>query len=148
MHSTRPVGLKNLGDVEQTVMDYIWAHGPSTSEACREGLAPSRPMKDSTIRTVLRRLEEKGYLTHEIQRRTFIYKASDARQNVAVRAVKGIIDRFCGGSAEQLVLGMVDNAVLDRKQLERLARKIAENDRKTTEETTAEKRSRSKGDKP
>jgi len=40
--------------------------------------------------------------------------------------VKGIIDRFCGGSAEQLVLGMVDNAVLDRKQLERLARKIAE----------------------
>jgi len=40
--------------------------------------------------------------------------------------VKGIIDRFCGGSAEQLVLGMVDNAVLNRKQLERLARKIAE----------------------
>jgi predicted transcriptional regulator len=40
--------------------------------------------------------------------------------------VKGIIDRFCGGSAEALVLGMVDNAVLDRKQLERLARKIAE----------------------
>jgi predicted transcriptional regulator len=84
-------------------------------------------MKDSTIRTVLRRLEEKGYLTHQIQGRTFIYKASDARQNVAVRAVKGIIDRFCGGSAEELVLGMVDNAVLDRKQLERLARRIAEN---------------------
>jgi BlaI family penicillinase repressor len=40
--------------------------------------------------------------------------------------VKGIIDRFCNGSAEQLVLGMVDNAVLDRKQLERLARKIGE----------------------
>jgi predicted transcriptional regulator len=107
-------------------MDYIWTHGPSTAEACREALAQSRPMKDSTIRTVLRRLEEKGYVTHEIEGRTFIYKASDARQNVAVRAVKGIIDRFCGGSAEQLVLGMVDNEVLDRKQLERLARKIAE----------------------
>jgi BlaI family transcriptional regulator, penicillinase repressor len=107
-------------------MDYIWTHGPSSAEACREGLASSRPMKDSTIRTVLRRLEEKGYVTHEIQGRTFIYKASDVRQNVAVRAVKGIIDRFCGGSAEQLVLGMVDNAVLNRKQLERLARKIAE----------------------
>src|SRR5258708_13619500 len=83
-------------------------------------------MKDSTIRTVLRRLEEKGYLTHEIQGRTFIYEASDARQNVAVRAVKGIIDRFCGGPAEQLLLGMVDNAVLDRQQLEPLARNIAE----------------------
>ena len=118
--------LKNLGEVEQLVMDYLWTHGPSSSEACREALASSRPMKDSTIRTVLRRLEEKGYLTHETEGRTFIYKASDARQNVAVRAVKSIIDRFCGGSAEQLVLGMVDNAVLNRKQLERLARKITE----------------------
>jgi BlaI family transcriptional regulator, penicillinase repressor len=107
-------------------MDYIWTHGASTAESCREGLASSRPMKDSTIRTVLRRLEEKGYLTHRVEGRTFIYAASDARQNVAVRAVKSIIDRFCGGSAEQLVLGMVDNAVLDRKQLERLARRIAD----------------------
>jgi predicted transcriptional regulator len=107
-------------------MDHLWTHGPSTAEDCREALAASRPMKDSTIRTVLRRLEEKGYLTHEVDGRTFIYKASDARQNVAVRAVKNIIDRFCGGSAEQLLLGMVDNSVLDRKQLERLSRKITE----------------------
>ena len=91
----------------------------------------------STIRTVLRRLEEKGYVSHEVDGRTFIYKASDARQNVAVRAVKSIIDRFCGGSAEQLVLGMVDNAVLDRKQLERLARRIAE---QNTEEITPRKK--------
>jgi predicted transcriptional regulator len=115
-----------MGAVEQLVMDFVWTHGPSSAEDCREALATSRPMKDSTIRTVLRRLEEKGYLTHETQGRTFIYEASDARQNVAVRAVKGIIDRFCGGSAEQLLLGMVDNAVLSRKQLERLARKIAD----------------------
>ena len=126
MINTKRARLRNLGEVEQIVMDYVWTHGPSSSEECREALASARPMKDSTIRTVLRRLEEKGYLTHEIQGRTFIYKAADARQNVAVRAVKNIIDRFCGGSAEQLVLGMVDNAVLDRKQLQRLARKIKE----------------------
>jgi predicted transcriptional regulator len=115
-----------MGEVEQQVMDYVWTHGPSTAESCREALASIRPMKDSTIRTVLRRLEEKGYLTHETEGRTFIYRASDGRQNVAVRAVKGIIDRFCGGSAEQLLLGMVDNAVLSRQQLERLARRVAE----------------------
>lgn len=107
-------------------MDYVWSRGTTTAEACREALAATRPMKDSTIRTVLRRLEEKGYLTHEVDGRTFIYKPSDKRQNVAVRAVKNIIDRFCGGSAEALLMGMVDNDVLDRKQLERLARKIAE----------------------
>jgi BlaI family transcriptional regulator, penicillinase repressor len=126
MINTRQPRLKNLGDAEQSVMDYIWTQGSATAEACREALAATRPMKDSTVRTVLRRLEEKGYLSHEIEGRTFIYRPCDQRQNVAVRAVKNIIDRFCGGSAEALVLGMVDNAVLDRKQLERLARKIAE----------------------
>src|SRR5579864_1508372 len=126
MTNARDTRLKNLGEVEQAVMDYIWSNGPSSAEACREALASSRPMKDSTIRTVLRRLEEKGYLTHQIQGRTFIYQASDARQSVAVRAVRSIIDRFCGGSAEELVLGMVDNAVLSRRQLERLARRIDE----------------------
>lgn len=128
MTNLRHPRLKNLGDVEQAVMDFIWSQGTATAESCREALASSRPMKDSTIRTVLRRLEEKGYLAHEVEGRTFVYRPSHARQNVAVRAVKNIIDRFCGGSAEELVLGMVDNAVLDRKQLERLARKIAENE--------------------
>jgi BlaI family penicillinase repressor len=126
MTNTSQARLKSMGEVEQLVMDYVWNHGPISAEACREALAVSRPMKDSTIRTVLRRLEEKGYLRHEVEGRTFIYRASDERQNVAVRAVKAIIDRFCGGSAEALLLGMVDNAVLNRKQLERLARKIGE----------------------
>lgn len=116
-------------------MDYIWTQDSVTAESCREALATSRPMKDSTIRTVLRRLEEKGYLTHEVEGRTYVYRASDARQNVAVQAVRGIIDRFCGGSAEQLVLGMVDNAVLNPKQLERLAQRVAENESNTRRTT-------------
>jgi predicted transcriptional regulator len=119
---------RNLGDVEQIVMDYVWTNGPCTAEACREALADSRPMKESTIRTILRRLEAKGYVTHSLEGRTFIYRAAEARENVAVRAVKHIIDRFCDGSAEQLLIGMVDHDVVDRKDLERLARKIAQSD--------------------
>ena len=126
MLNAKPKRLKNLGELEQLVMDYVWTHGPCTSEACREALASMRPMKESTIRTVLRRIEEKGYVTHTIEGRTFIYRAAELRENVAVRAVKHIIDRFCGGSAEALVLGMVDNQVLDGKQLEILARKVAQ----------------------
>jgi BlaI family transcriptional regulator, penicillinase repressor len=151
MTNPRQPRLKNLGEVEQLVMDYVWTHGPCTAESCREALASARPMKDSTIRTVLRRLEEKGYLTHAIDGRTFIYQASDARQNVAVRAVKNIIDRFCGGSAEQLVLGMVDNAVLNRKQLERLARKVSERgnaERTPAAQTSADRRIPTKEEKP
>jgi predicted transcriptional regulator len=115
---------KGLGEVEQMVMDFVWTHGPCTAESCREALAATRPMKDSTVRTVLRRLEQKGFVAHAVEGRTFFYRAAEARQNVAVRAVKSIIDRFCGGSAEELVLGMVNSAVIDRSQLERLARKV------------------------
>ena len=129
MTNRRQARLKNLGEVEQSVMDHIWLHGDSTAESCREALASSRPMKDSTIRTVLRRLEEKGYVIHAVDGRTFIYRAAHERQNVAVRAVKSIIDRFCGGSAEELVLGMVDGEVLNQEQLQDLARKIAERSR-------------------
>src|SRR5947209_9279443 len=118
MTNTKLPRLKNLGEVEQAVMDYIWTQDEVTAESCREALATSRPMKDSTIRTVLRRLEEKGYVTHVVDGRTFIYRAAHGRQNVAVRAVKNIIDRLCGGSAEELVLGMVDGEVLNQQQLE------------------------------
>ena len=117
---------RNLGELEQLVMDYIWSRGPATAEGCREALAPRRPMKDSTVRTVLRRLEEKGYLSHQVDRRTFVYRATQPRRHVAARAVQSIIDRFCGGSVEQLLVGMVENDVLKRQELRQLARKIAE----------------------
>jgi BlaI family transcriptional regulator, penicillinase repressor len=119
---------RNLGEVEQLVMDFVWTDGPCTAEAVRESLTGSRPMKESTIRTILRRLEAKGYVSHTLEGRTFIYRAAEPRENVAVRAVKHIIDRFCDGSAEQLLIGMVDQDVFDRKDLERLARKIAQSD--------------------
>ena len=94
-----------------------------TAEEVREQIA--RPLKDSTIRTVLRRLEEKGYLTHSVDNRTFIYQPTEARQVVAGRAVQRIVDWFCDGSVENLLVGMVDSQVLGRKELQRLAERIA-----------------------
>jgi predicted transcriptional regulator len=106
-------------------MDYVWAHPDCTAETCREGVANQRALKDSTIRTILRNLEEKGYVTHKVARRTFVYRAVDTRRNVAVQAAQQLIDRFCGGSAEEFLVGLVDNQVLQSGQLQRLATKIA-----------------------
>ena len=58
--------------------------------------------------------------------RTFLYQAAERPTNVAARAVQQIVNRFCGGSLEQLLVGMVDNNMLDRGELERLAKKIAQ----------------------
>jgi BlaI family penicillinase repressor len=75
---------------------------------------------------VLRRLEEKGYLAHSVDDRTFIYRPAQSRQKVAGRAVKRIVDWFCDGSVEALLVGMVDSKVLDQAELQRLATRIAE----------------------
>jgi BlaI family transcriptional regulator, penicillinase repressor len=111
--------------LEQVVMDYVWAHPQCTAEMCREGLASERPLKDSTIRTILRNLEEKGYVSHEVNGRTFFYHAVHTKRNVAVQVAQQLIDRFCGGSVEELLVGLVDNQLLEPKQLQRLAAKIA-----------------------
>ena len=112
-------------------MNFMWQHGASTAEACREGLADRHPLKDSTIRTLLRRLEAKGYLQHEVDGRTYLYRPLERPQKVAARAVKQIIDKLCGGSVEELLVGMVDHEVLDRKELQHLAQKIASKRGKT-----------------
>lgn len=122
MYNTSP---KQLTALEQLLMDYVWAHPNCTAEACREGVAPKRALKDSTIRTILRKLEDKGYVTHRVDGRTFVYRAADTRRNVAVRAAQQLIERFCGGSVEELLVGMVDNQVLEPRQLRKLAEKIA-----------------------
>jgi len=115
----------DLGELEHAVMQQVWLKGPCTADAVRESLQPDRILKDSTIRTVLRRLEEKGYVVHDLDNRTFLYRAAEARERVAAKAVKRIMDWFCNGSAEELLVGMVDSAVLDKEELQRLAARIA-----------------------
>lgn len=116
----------DLGELERAIMRLVWRHGELTAEQVREELdEQDRSLKDSTIRTVLRRLEEKGYVTHTVENRTFRYRPAESRQLVAGRAVKRIIDRFCDGSVEALLVGMVDSQVLDRTELQRLAERIA-----------------------
>ena len=116
---------KPLTPLEQILMDYVWAHPDCTADACREGVASRRVLKDSTIRTILRKLEEKGYATHKVEGRSFLYRAAATKQNVAVRAAQQLINRFCNGSIEELLVGMVDNRLLEPKQLQRLAEQIA-----------------------
>lgn len=113
----------DMGDLEGEIMQLVWAHGPLTAEMVRESL--KRPLKESTVRTVLRRLEEKRYVKHSIERRTFIYRAAIAREKAAAKAVKRVIDWFCEGAVDEVLVGMVDGAMLDGDQLQMLADKIA-----------------------
>lgn len=76
------------------------------------------------MRTLLRRLEERGYLTHSTEGKVFVYRATTRRTSVAARAVRQIIDRFWSGSAEEFLAGMVDEKVLSADAITRLAKKV------------------------
>ena len=125
MFNTKRHLQQALTPLEQFIMEYVWAHPDCTAETCREGVATERVLKDSTIRTILRKLEEKGYASHKVEGRTFVYRAVDTRRNVAVHAAQQLIERFCDGSVEELLVGMVDNQLLQPKPLRQLAEKIA-----------------------
>jgi BlaI family penicillinase repressor len=127
-----------LGELERSILSIIWRKSSITAEQVREELG--RPLKDSTIRTVLRRLEEKGYLAHAVENRTFVYRPAETRQRVAGRAAKRIVDWFCDGSVEALLVGMVDSKVLDRAELQRLAERIAAAQEKVQDSNGAGKR--------
>jgi len=115
--------ISDLGDLEREVLHLVWQNAPCSTDFVQKSL--SRPLKESTVRTVLKRLEEKGHITHTVDNRTFIYRAADTRGRAAARAVKRIVDRFCNGSLEEVLVGLVDTKVLDRRELQRLADKIA-----------------------
>jgi predicted transcriptional regulator len=111
-----------LGELERDVLLIVWRLGGVTADQVREEL--DRPLTDSTVRTVLRRLGDKGYLTHSMDDRAFIYRPAESRQRVAGRAAKRVVDWFCDGSVEALLVGLVDSKVLDRTELQRLAEHI------------------------
>jgi BlaI family penicillinase repressor len=102
-NSSRPIT-----ELQQAILNFIWSQGSATAEQVREALLPAHPLKDSSVRTLLRRLEE----------------AKVPSRSVAARAVQHIIDRFCSGSVEQFLVGMVDEKVLSIDEIRRLARKV------------------------
>jgi BlaI family transcriptional regulator, penicillinase repressor len=115
---------KPLTELQQAILDFIWSKGTATAEQVREGIAGKHPLKESSVRTLLGRLEARGLLGHSLEGKTFIYRATAAPRSMAARAVRSVIERFCAGSVEQFLTGMVDEKVLSVEQLERLTRKV------------------------
>jgi BlaI family penicillinase repressor len=102
-------------------MNAVWSAGPSSVDAVHLAVSRKRSLKEVTVRTLLRRLEQKGYLRHDVEGRAFIYEATEPARSLAARAVRQIMDRLCHGSVEELVSGMVDAKVLSKSELDRLA---------------------------
>ena len=114
-----------LTELQQAILDRLWSSGPATAEQIREGLLPVHRLKDSSVRTLLRRLEARGYVSHWLEGKAFMYQATMGPKRVAAHSVRQIIDRFWSGSVEQFLTGMVDEKILTPAEIARLARKVS-----------------------
>jgi BlaI family penicillinase repressor len=113
-----------LTALQRAILTFIEHNGPVTAEQVREGVKREHPLKDSSVRTLLRRLEGRGLVSHVVEGKTFLYRAEVASTSVAAAAVRRLIDGFWKGSAEQFLTGLVDEKVLSAADLRRLAKKV------------------------
>lgn len=103
---------------EAQVMDAVWRLGEATADQVREALAER--LHDSTVRTILRVLEAKGYLSHQPRGKAFAYRAAVERTKAQGRALRSVLARFFAGSAQDLMLRLIEDERITPEQLEAL----------------------------
>lgn len=109
---------------ERQIMDVLFARGRATGPEIQEGLA-DKP-NYSTVRTILRVLERKGYVRHAAEGLRYVYEPTVARNAASRSALQRIIRTFFEGSAKQAVAALLDPGVfrLSKKELDELAQMI------------------------
>ena len=114
----------SLTDREAGVMQSLWEHGPSTVADVRERLAD--PLAYTTVLTVLRTLEAKGYVGHEEAGRGHRFFASIKQQAARKNAVQHLTDKLFKGSTELLFSHLVSEQKLSAEQISRMRQLLAE----------------------
>jgi predicted transcriptional regulator len=121
----RPVS-PTLTEAELRLMKVLWERGPSTVGEVVNALADEVTLAESTVRTMLGILKDKGYLRTTRRGRAAVYHPlvdrGEARRSIA----RYVIDRFFDGSARELVLNLLNDEELDEQEIARLRQLIQE----------------------
>jgi len=120
----------DLSRRERQIMDVLFARGRATGPEIQEGL-PDQP-NYSSVRTILRVLERKGYVRHVEEGLRYVYEPTVAREAASRSALQRIIRTFFDGSAKEAVAALLDPAAfnLSDAELKELARIIERAKRK------------------
>src|SRR5215471_796984 len=112
----------NLTDAELRLMDVVWEKGEATVSEVAEALPHELGLAYNTVLTTLRILEEKGFLRHTKAKegRAFVYRAVVDREQASRTAVRHLVSRFFRNSPELLVLNLLEDEELSRKELRRI----------------------------
>ena len=121
---------KPLTPLELEIMNVLWAGGEANVQAVQAALP--RPLAYTTVQTMLNILAKKGRVKRTKRERAFVYKPVVSRDQVAQKAVHDIVQRMFGGSAESLVMSLLESRDLTPQKLERLRKMVS--DAKSKEE--------------
>ena len=107
-------------------MKVVWARGPATVREVHDDLLAGRKVAYTTVMTMMNVLERKGHLRKRAEGRSFLYRPTRPRQQVVGSMVRDFVKRVFGGSAQPLLVHLVDEHDLSPEELEALARRIEE----------------------
>jgi predicted transcriptional regulator len=108
-------------------MEVVWEKGKATVAEVVEELPKSVPLAYSTVLTTLRILENKGYLRHTKDGRSFVYHPVVKREQARENALTHLLRRFFEDSPELLMLNLMERGEISAGELVRLRKRIEEN---------------------
>jgi predicted transcriptional regulator len=116
-----------LGDRELDVMTWLWANGSGTVAEVKDGL--DDPLAYTTVLTILRNLEAKGFLRRQDEGRAHRYFPRVQQKAARRRALRRLIDTLFLGSPEALLAHLVDEHDLSPTELRRVAKRLSDQSR-------------------
>lgn len=117
-----------LTDGELRLMQVIWGRESATVSDVVHALAGPDAPAYSTVLTMLRILEQKGYLRHEKEGRAFVYHPVIGKNDARRSAIRHLMSRLFDNSPESLVLNLIENEDLDSEDLDRIKKLIEDAD--------------------
>ena len=112
--------LPPLSESQLEIINVVWDQGTATVGEIWKTLASRRSVSRNTVSTMVTRLEEKGWLRHRVVGGTFLYSATHPRERVLPRLVRRLVDAAFQGSAEGLVLSLLEGGRLSAEEVERI----------------------------
>ena len=118
----------NLTEGELPLMQVLWEKKRATVGDVVISLESDPPPAYSTVLTTLRILEAKGYIRHTKEGRAFVYEPIVVQEEASRTALNHLVNRFFGGSCEQLVLNLLKQETIGAAELRRIKKRIAESE--------------------
>jgi BlaI family transcriptional regulator, penicillinase repressor len=109
-------------DAELEILHVVWELGVATVRQVHEAISSRRPVAYTTTMTMLGLLVKKGHLRREEQGRAFVYRPAHSKSRVVGRMLDDFVARVFRGSARPLVLALVRDRKLSKRDLEEIAR--------------------------